>query len=596
MSDKFITATLRLTSALHIGTGKGGVPTDSPLRRTGDGRLVIPGRALSGSLRTLATRIAPRLGLKTCQAVLAPYQKESKIPCSCEVCALFGNLHPVDPETKQPVTAKASQLWVYDAFLHEQDEQPRTYVRDGVGINRHTRTAKEQIKFNYEVLPADASFQLRLRLSQQTENDAIKMLLIATLAEWEAGRGQLGGNVARGLGRFILEDIAYNEAAFSNADALVDYLLAQDPTTHFNNEENWSTKLLQTARQKRQPAPSGYRDMSIASKFVRVTFDLRFTDLFLTHDPLLGMLSGFDHAPLIVTLPHPNNPHEMMPVLSGSNLRGALRSHGEKIVRTLATHYWYANGDPTYFRTHCPACYVSENTDNNNAILASCDSRLLSITDTDETPEEALCLSCRLFGSQRRGSRLWVRDAHYTASKVTGEDWLAQDFLAIDRFTGGGLHGAKFDAAALQKATFSGEIFLHDPEEWELGWLALLLRDLTNGRLTLGFGSAKGYGNVTTQNVNWTIGTLHKNEFNELSKENSVASGLYDLVTQKGDAVNGLPVGWLSIMNNWVAQFNKKIQMFQAHPALVAAERDSYFETTTATLYEPATTKWEGVS
>lgn len=52
------------------------------------------------------------------------------------------------------------------------------------------------------------------------------------------------------------------------------------------------------------------------------------------------------------------------------------------------------------------------------------------------------------------------------------------DFLAIDRFTGGGSDGAKFDALALWQPAFKVRLFFDNPEAWEWGWLALVLRDL----------------------------------------------------------------------------------------------------------------------
>ena len=101
-----------------------------------------------------------------------------------------------------------------------------------------------------------------------------------------------------------------------------------------------------------------------------------------------------------------------------------------------------------------------------------------------------------------------MHDAPLEDKNLETSDWQAQDFLAIDRFTGGGLHGAKFDAAPLVKARFNASLTLHDPLPWELGWLALLLRDLVDGQITIGFGAAKGYGRVQATHFNWEIGFI----------------------------------------------------------------------------------------
>jgi hypothetical protein len=78
---------------------------------------------------------------------------------------------------------------------------------------------------------------------------------------------------------------------------------------------------------------------------------------------------------------------------------------------------------------------------------------------------------------------------------------LRQEFLAIDRFTGGGAEHLKFDAETADRPVLTGHISL-DLEalgdvgvgRWALGLLALTLRDLLEGDLTFGFGAAKGFG------------------------------------------------------------------------------------------------------
>src|SRR5690554_2011714 len=112
-SERFVTAKLYLDTALHIGTGKWGEAADAPVRRTGDGHLFIPGRAIGGSLRTQATRLAPRLGHKPCQVLLPAAQRDADRPCGCAVCRLFGDVHPVDAD--QDNRSNASRLWIYDA-------------------------------------------------------------------------------------------------------------------------------------------------------------------------------------------------------------------------------------------------------------------------------------------------------------------------------------------------------------------------------------------------------------------------------------------------------------------------------------------------
>ena len=89
-----------------------------------------------------------------------------------------------------------------------------------------------------------------------------------------------------------------------------------------------------------------------------------------------------------------------------------------------------------------------------------------------------------------RGSRLVIEDAALQAG--TDPVFKVQDFLAIDRFTGGGRDGAKFDAVGLWRPAFTARLRLENPQAWELGWLALVLRDLAEGWLSVGFGRRQG--------------------------------------------------------------------------------------------------------
>ena len=567
MSHEYlISATLEAKTALHIGTGQAGSVTDSPVRRDADGRFLIPGRALGGSLRTLATRLAPRLGLRACQ--ILQKNPNVELPCDCEVCDLFGNVYPVDPETTSTVTSKASQLWVYDAVAKRNKRNKRnsrTHIRDGVGIDRKTGVASSQVKFNYETIPPQTQFLWHMRLAAHddaTINENILVLLAVALAEWEAGRGQIGGNVARGLGHFTLTTPTVKKLAIQDADQLINYLYDDKPDT-FIVDINWAAKL-EKGRTQIIPLPDSvdeqkqWRSQSIGGSFLKIDFTLAFADLFLSHDPIAGLISGFDHAPLLEFIAAPGSVGP--PVLSGSSLRGVLRSHAEKIARTLATNHWVKRSQVdarTNFLRHCPACDVLAKA----GALTSCDTRL-KLSDQKETPEKALCWSCRLFGSQRRGSRLWVRDAAVKTANLSKEDWKVQDFLAIDRFTGGGLHGAKFDVASLSGLAFSGQIMLSNPADWELGWLSLLLRDLVDGRLTVGFGKAKGYGHAIAKDLIWTVGYLHEGDRNlfPLTKTDNISrKGIYLTSQHNTTETDWLPSGWQTQAQKWVGQFNEFI-------------------------------------
>ena len=587
MPEYFVTAHLVLDTALHIGVGKGGDPTDAPVRRAGNGRLLIPGSSIAGSLRSTATRLAPRLGFEPCQSLLAKDKQDDKEPCGCLVCQLFGDVNPVEkPADFKGVwqEAAASRLWIQDAFAAA--DLP-TFVRDGVGIDRVSGHAVKSVKFDYEVVPSGTPFQLNMRLAYEPDvvdadtAQSIQMLLTAVLLEWQEGRGQLGGNISRGLGRFRLEDLSFSEPQLASASDLVTYLKASNRAEASQPVTDWPESLLDAARQKLVGRGSNGRSQSVASSFLTVTFDLQFSDLSLQNDPLVAMISGFDHAPLIEKITDDGLGN---PVLAGSSIRGVLRSQAGKIIRTLYTGYCLDNEDDPAeaFMENCPACNVLQSTQ--SEAIASCNSRLDVQGETDkhhEWQEDDFCLTCQLFGNQERGSRLWIQDAVW--QKPGEAAWQAQDFLAIDRFTGGGLDGAKFDAAPLTMARFKTAVTLHDPSAWELGLLALLLRDLAEERITIGFGAAKGYGRVRASGFSWQVGYLTLKDAEIFPELTAVDSGIYKLSVNETDV--WLPADWLETANGWVSQFNETVAAFKKREHVAGLQIDTFFDNEAAELY-----------
>lgn len=109
----------------------------------------------------------------------------------------------------------------------------------------------------------------------------------------------------------------------------------------------------------------------------------------------------------------------------------------------------------------------------------------------------------RLFGAAGWGSVMEVRDfVEIQRNKRPCPDQpMVQQFLAVDRFTGGGAEERKFDAEGGWEPLLHGSIAV-DLERLEmtgklepaLGLLALTLRDLAEGDLCFGWGSGKGYG------------------------------------------------------------------------------------------------------
>lgn len=579
MSEKIVKtyqalfAELIFNTALHIGTGRSNDGTDALLRRNNAGDLTIPGTAIAGALRTLATRIAPRMGKRECIELSYEEKKnrEEDQICDCAVCRLFGEFYP-NKKTDKSKGGRASRLWIYDAKLISA---PRPFVRDGVGIDRRTGTAASaaQVKFDTEVVPAGAKFELRVELEDVNDDD--KMLLAAALAEWQAGRGWLGGNTGRGLGNAKLDKIQFMRNTLSSGEELLAYLKADDPKQIATQETNWLTKKIANARGQAPPLAKN----EARPPFISANFQLAFDGPFLMHDATAATVVGFDHLPLLDAVPGFNQ-KPPRPLMAGSGLRGVMRSHAERIARTIATINARKDSptDPgTEFLKKCPACNPLEN--RLDQPLTRCD-ELIKDDDAKENPrDEHLCLGCLLFGSTVRGSRLKVMDG-----KLLGEPrWKPLDFLAIDRFTGGGLDGAKFDAMALWRPTFEVQLFLEEPQLWELGWLALLLRDMADKRLTFGFGAAKGFGNAQAQRIEIKCGFLRDDDWgSDFSKheiKDDEDAGFYRVA-------KFIEKDWQmqkNVVGKWVEAFHERLK--RKDETLPARGLDSYFDGKLDKLY-----------
>ena len=565
MSHLTICGTIETRTAIHVGTGEGGDISDAFCRRNASGDFIVPGTAIAGALRTIATRLAPGLfDQARCQALSTEPQAGA---CPCLTCGLFGQIRPGEGESEDGGSS-ASHLFVASGKVSLPPGRTQR-IRDGVGIDRASKTASRagRVKFDYELLPAGSTIPMRLELELCGEDEE-QDLLAAILAEWEAGRGRLGGRAARGLGAIVLRDVVVRRQEQHTVADLISSLKSDEPWTSGTPVDEWVSSRIDPVRRNAWLRECAAGESSSPS-FAEFTLPLRMEGQFMTRDAVASVRSGFDFAPLLDVVVKDGRA-----VLPGASLRGALRSQAERIVRTLAT---LESNDLAGFAQRCPACNPLESLADEP--LASCDSLLTKqgIPGRKGARPDQLCMACRLFGTSRQGSRLFVEDA------VDESPWnpRVRDFLAIDRFTGGGKDGAKFDAIVPWQPGFKVRIFLEDAADWELGWLMLLLRDLQDGMVPLGFGTAKGFGKAVFDRYTLKHGVLR--EGHALSAVSPCTpSGVFRVSE------------WTSTDDDLAVQQEKWVQAFHAErtKALDRQElwtADTYFGTEEiATLYGKA--------
>lgn len=253
-SKLLITATLVFDTGWRVGSGREGQTlSDLGVLLDVTGMPVLPGSSLKGKLRNTCEQLAGILGMSACMLNAdasgvrcvsdvdlykelrsdyastfdqGPGSTQRRLAWieqnTCDVCKLFGS----------PV--QRGRLRVADGIL--LDWPGVIEVRDGVVIDRDSRTAAEGLKYDYETVPAGTKFRICIELENPTSKELA--LIGAALFEWSSG-SSLGGFVSRGLGRFHLEQIELKGVDLSNPEERRRYLTNPDPERRFTDRGNW---------------------------------------------------------------------------------------------------------------------------------------------------------------------------------------------------------------------------------------------------------------------------------------------------------------------------------------------------------------------
>jgi CRISPR/Cas system CSM-associated protein Csm3 (group 7 of RAMP superfamily) len=187
-----------------------------------------------------------------------------------------------------------------------------------------------------------------------------------------------------------------------------------------------------------------------AHQFLELT--LAFEGPLLVNDASRAKEDGPEDARTNHTAMSRANGHVWLPA---STFRGALRQRAEFLLRSLDPE---ATGDP-----NAPA---------------------------GNGPIE------RIFGATSQASRLQIDEFTEIGKCPRPEERPKQDFVAIDRFTGGAADGLKFDARYADRPTLGTKMVLDTTglDGKDLALFAAALEDLCAGAAPLGFGGSKGYG------------------------------------------------------------------------------------------------------
>jgi len=164
--------------------------------------------------------------------------------------------------------------------------------------------------------------------------------------------------------------------------------------------------------------------------------------------------------------------------LPGSSLKGVIRAHCERIVRTVGSERPREDGlwncDPLHSQ-------------------GSCSRKLESKRDkwSGSKLYRQSCFACRIFGNTVIAGHMRITDA-YPQGMVRIEE---RNGVAIDRIFGSVAVGP-FKLEVVTQGEFEASLLVRNFTLAQLGLLALALRDLKLGRVGVGFGKSRGLGRV----------------------------------------------------------------------------------------------------
>lgn len=464
-------------SPLHVG-GLGGDPTvDLALAVDGQGRYYIPGTSLAGSLR-------------------ASMNEGNSNP---DITDLWG------PKMRRGAEqGHASFLTLSDAPIAGDVS---VEIRDGVGIDRFSGTAAEQVKFDRAVLPRGTKIPFMLRLDVAEKHLSTHPVLLAQLLETlNEGEIQIGAARTRGLGRVKLENLKIRKEELSTPEGILT-ALTQNSGTNTKLET-----LLGTTRSSQGFFPK-----------LSIRVDWQPIGPVMVKAETEGL--AVDILPLTTLVGD-----QVTFVLPGSSIKGALRSQAERIMRTLLSQTDFQEGKGNEFIKQLDLelvrklfGFANQNKRHSQGGFAGC----LSVADC--------------YAQLRMSYRQWaaIRDSTEVSPLQTALSRAAlgetqQAFhIAIDRWTGGAADG--FLYSNLEPIGFDWDPIrlildlgrLENENYVGLTLLLLVLRDLSSGRIPLGYGTNRGMGSIKIDRIHIQGRYLE-----------SDLSSLEDLILEGGDLRN----------------------------------------------------------
>lgn len=454
-----VAGTLEAMTPLSVGGAGGGTSVDLEVARNGSGDLYIPGTSLAGAFRNwMGERL--RVG-------------------SGSASGLIDNLMGFQLGDK----GHASFLSIRDAKIKLPGELGPEILA-GIQILRQTGVTRENFLFSREVLPAGSRMNLRMELdlppgnersSGEPSGNCFKEVMRLLLLALEHDGISIGSAKNSGLGRVKL--VEFEARAFSFPEDIISWIECRPGTMK-------GVRAIQNA-EFQIDAPYSESVKTCSDEILQISVSWR---------PILPTMVKSASEGLstsILPLVSGRGKDKVAPVITGSSLKGVMRSRAARIVRT--------------FVPGAPNADASE-----------------------PNPDAGLALVNELFGDGSRAGRLMPRPC-FLKKDVSATGWRREDpaatdavtthanHVALDRLTGGASKGALYSTRSPRtdldwedmkfSVDLSRSLDLRDSsmnDDVKLSMAALLifvLRDMEAGLIPLGFGSTRGMGDIAVTGV-----------------------------------------------------------------------------------------------
>jgi len=434
---------------LHVGGAEAAAHSDMPLAVDGQGRYYLPGTSVAGAIRAH--------------------------------CRAFDEAKPWG-FAEGPDKGAASRIIVDDAPTLDT---PAVELWHGNGIDRRWGTAADQVNYDREVLPRGTRFAFRLQLEIGDEQDigARRGLAAWLLDELEHGRIAFGAGATRGLGRVRLENAICDEQDWSSPRGILSWLEQGKAT---DCRAAW-TKALEHFVPPR------------ARAWLELTIHWRPKGPLMSKSARDGVV--VDGLPFLSRLAN----GEFALTLPGAGIKGAWRSHAERIIRTVRGADDKVRSDKHHEQVDVPLAAElfglarpEERADPEDPKAGKPDAKGSKGLLAFRTCYANFSLPVARWSELERDEDQW-RSPPSSARPMT----MAMH-VAVDRWTGGAADGLLFSAVEPGRLSWEPIRLRVDLSQSPLAELALFwltLRDFCAGRIPLGYGVNRGYGDLEVDEV-----------------------------------------------------------------------------------------------